>query len=123
MAEALAAAGARVIVTSRDRARAEGVAAALGGSALGLGLDVRDEASVRSAVELAYEQWGGLDVLVNNAGIGMRTVNPRFFGERRVSGRCQRADSAMSSRRSSPGRSSLRALSCRGYSPLAADAS
>jgi gluconate 5-dehydrogenase len=42
-------------------------------------LDVRDEGSVRSAVEAVYESFGGLDLLVNNAGIGMRTVNPRFL--------------------------------------------
>jgi gluconate 5-dehydrogenase len=42
-------------------------------------LDVRDERSVQAAVDAVYEQLGGLDVLVANAGIGMRTVNPRFM--------------------------------------------
>jgi gluconate 5-dehydrogenase len=79
MAQALSAAGARVAVTSRDAKRAERVAEELG--ALGLVLDVRDEASVRSCVEAAREQLGGIDMLVNNAGIGMRTVNPRFLIE------------------------------------------
>jgi NAD(P)-dependent dehydrogenase (short-subunit alcohol dehydrogenase family) len=81
MAEALADAGARVAVTSRDRARAEAVAAEIGGGAVGLDMDVRDEASVRSGVDEAYQLLGGLDLLVNNAGIGMRTVNPRFLTE------------------------------------------
>jgi NAD(P)-dependent dehydrogenase (short-subunit alcohol dehydrogenase family) len=77
MATALVSAGARVVLTSRDRARAEAAAAAIGGA--GVELDVRHEHSIRSGVEAVYEQLGGLDVLVNNAGIGMRTVNPRFM--------------------------------------------
>jgi NAD(P)-dependent dehydrogenase (short-subunit alcohol dehydrogenase family) len=79
MAEALVEAGADVAVTGRDRSRAEAVAAELGRRAVGLQLDVRDEASVQSAVYEAYERLGAIDVLVNNAGIGMRTVNPRFL--------------------------------------------
>jgi gluconate 5-dehydrogenase len=79
MAQALSAAGARVAVASRDAERAERAADELG--ALGLALDVRDEDSVRSCVEAARDRLGGLDMLVNNAGIGMRTVNPRFMTE------------------------------------------
>jgi NAD(P)-dependent dehydrogenase (short-subunit alcohol dehydrogenase family) len=79
MASALVEAGANVVVTSRDRGRAVAAAAQLGHGAIGLGLDVRDEASVRSGVDEAYERVGGLDMLVSNAGIGMRTVNPRFL--------------------------------------------
>ena len=81
MAAALAAAGARVVLTSRDRARAEAAAAEIG--AIGIELDVRDESSVSASVEAVYEQLGGLDVLVSNAGIGMRTVNPRFITDPR----------------------------------------
>ncbi len=79
MATALIGAGARVVISGRDRSRAEAVAAELGGGALGVELDVRDEGSVLSAVDEIYEQLGGVDMLVNNAGIGMRTVNPRFL--------------------------------------------
>ena len=77
MAEALVNAGAGVVLTSRDRARAEAAAAAIG--AVGIEMDVRDERSVDAGVEAAYERLGGVDVLVANAGIGMRTVNPRFL--------------------------------------------
>ena len=77
MAEALVNAGARVVLTSRDRARGEAAAAAIG--AAGIEMDVRDERSVDAGVEAAYERLGGVDVLVANAGIGMRTVNPRFL--------------------------------------------
>ena len=81
MAAALVEAGARGAVTSRDRGRALAVAAELGGGAVGIELDVRDEASVQSGVDDVYELLGGVDLLVNNAGIGMRTVNPRFLTE------------------------------------------
>jgi gluconate 5-dehydrogenase len=79
MAEALVVAGARVAVTSRERSRAEAAAVALGPGAVGIEMDVRDEASVHAGAEDIYERFGGVDVLVNNAGIGMRTVNPRFL--------------------------------------------
>jgi len=79
MAEALLEAGALVAVTSRKRSRADATAALLGGRAVAIELDVRDEASVVSGVNEIYERLGAVDVLVNNAGIGMRTVNPRFL--------------------------------------------
>jgi NAD(P)-dependent dehydrogenase (short-subunit alcohol dehydrogenase family) len=79
MAQALAGAGAQVVATSRDLSRAQRAAAGLGAPALGLGLDVRDEHSVARFILQAQEHLGGVDMLVNNAGIGMRTVNPRFM--------------------------------------------
>ncbi len=79
MAAALTAAGARVAVGGRDAGRAAAVAAELGPGAFGVALDVRDEASVRAGVDRVYGRLGGLDLLVANAGIGMRTVNPRFM--------------------------------------------
>src|SRR6202012_3739564 len=80
MAAALAGAGLRVAVTSRSAGRAEAAAARLPG-AVGLALDVRDSRSVAAGVDLAWDRLGGIDLLVNNAGIGMRTVNPRFLTE------------------------------------------
>src|SRR4051794_29892319 len=79
MAAALAGAGARVMVTDRDPARTEAAAIQLGSSAIPCQLDVRDEHSVAACVARARDAWGGIDMLVNNAGIGMRTVNPRFL--------------------------------------------
>ena len=79
MADALVRAGARVAVTGRDRSRAEGVAAELGVDAAGFALDVRDPLSVRAGVDAIYDRFGGVDLLVANAGIGQRTVNPRFL--------------------------------------------
>jgi gluconate 5-dehydrogenase len=83
MAQALAHAGARVVVTSRQLERAQATAAELGADALGVELDVRDAGSVSAAVDIVFGMLDGLDVLVNNAGIGMRTVNPRFMTEPR----------------------------------------
>jgi gluconate 5-dehydrogenase len=80
MSRALADAGASVAVTGRSAERAGEVAAGLP-AAIGLELDVRDEASIARAVDRAWSALGGIDMLVNNAGIGMRTVNPRFLSD------------------------------------------
>ncbi len=80
MASALAAAGASVVLTSRSPDRAREAARSLP-RATGLELDVRDEDSVHRVVDEAWARLGGIDLLVNNAGIGMRTVNPRFLSE------------------------------------------
>jgi len=78
MAAALAATGAAVALTGRSGHRAAEAAAGLPG-AVGIEMDVRDELSVSRAVDQAWSRLGGVDMLVNNAGIGMRTVNPRFM--------------------------------------------
>jgi len=80
MAGALARAGATVVLTSRSAERATAAAARLPG-ALGLAADASDEVSVARAADQAWSRWGGIDLLVNNAGLGMRTVNPRFLAE------------------------------------------
>ncbi len=80
MARALTGAGASVVVTSRDLARA-GEAAYPLENAMPMQLDVRDPDSVQSCVERVVATLGGIDLLVNNAGIGMRAVNPRFMVE------------------------------------------
>jgi NAD(P)-dependent dehydrogenase (short-subunit alcohol dehydrogenase family) len=81
MAAALAGAGAAVVVTGRSESRARAVAAELGGDASGLAMDVRSPDAVAAGVEAAWSRLGGIDLLVNNAGIGMLTVNPRFLDE------------------------------------------
>src|ERR1700761_8935678 len=79
MADALAQAGARVILTGRTHDRVQDAAARIRTGATGLVMDVRDEQSVTAAVNQIIAQHHGIDVLVNNAGIGMRTVNPNFM--------------------------------------------
>jgi NAD(P)-dependent dehydrogenase (short-subunit alcohol dehydrogenase family) len=81
MAAALAGAGASVVLTGRSEERARAAAAEIGGGAIGVAMDVRSVEAVASGVDAAWSRLGGIDVLVNNAGIGMRTVNPRFLDE------------------------------------------
>ncbi|MEU9188468.1 SDR family NAD(P)-dependent oxidoreductase [Streptomyces sp. NPDC048484] len=74
----LAAEGATVVVTDLDADRCEELVKELadnGARALGLPLDVSDEQAWNDAVERVVTDFGGLSVLVNNAGIArMRTV-------------------------------------------------
>ena len=73
IARRLAAAGARVIVADINQPAADEVAAEIekaGGKALAIHQDVGDPDSVRRSVELALDRFGGLDLAVNNAGIG-----------------------------------------------------
>jgi NAD(P)-dependent dehydrogenase (short-subunit alcohol dehydrogenase family) len=81
MSRALAQAGARVVLTGRTTERVQDAATRIAHGAAGLVMDVRDEHSVAAGVDRALAALGGIDVLVNNAGIGMRTVNPRFMTE------------------------------------------
>src|SRR6202046_5413316 len=71
--------GGGVTVTGRDRARARAAATRLGPGAVAVELDVRSEDSVHEAVKETKRALGAIEMLVNNAGIGMRTVNPNFL--------------------------------------------
>jgi 3-oxoacyl-[acyl-carrier protein] reductase len=73
IAEHFAQEGARVALLDINEAGARETAEAInrsvnGGSAVGIRCDVTDAASARSAVGAAVEEFGGLDVVVNNAG-------------------------------------------------------
>ena len=68
IAEKLAAEGATVVVTDIDEATAKETADAIGGGAIGLRTDVTSRESVDAMVEQVTEQFGRIDVLVNNAG-------------------------------------------------------
>ncbi|MEU4841403.1 bifunctional aldolase/short-chain dehydrogenase [Nocardia testacea] len=73
IAQRLAAEGACVVVADRDAAKAVEVAAGIGSAdvAIGIGADVTDEAQVRAAVDAAVLAFGGLDLVVNNAGLSL----------------------------------------------------
>lgn len=63
--------GARVAVADIDRAAAASTAAELGERATPYALDVSSDESVRTTVAAIASDFGGLDVLVNNAGVGV----------------------------------------------------
>jgi NAD(P)-dependent dehydrogenase (short-subunit alcohol dehydrogenase family) len=69
IARRLAAEGAQVALLDVDRERVEDAARRLGGGALPLEADVRSPGQVREAVERAAGELGGLDTLVNSAGV------------------------------------------------------
>ncbi|HVH97226.1 MAG TPA: SDR family oxidoreductase [Enhygromyxa sp.] len=71
LAVALAQRGAKLTVTDINGDAASQTAQACGGHARKLALDVRDAAAVAAAVDEAAEAGGRLDVIFNNAGIGI----------------------------------------------------
>ena len=74
MARALAAAGARVVVADLQEDLAASVAESLGEGHGSVHLDVTEEPSWEAAVATAVAEYGGLDVLVNNAGIEITSL-------------------------------------------------
>ena len=71
-AQALAAAGARVVIGARREERLAGVASSIaeaGGEALPVACDVTRDGDCEALVERAREAFGGLDVMVANAGV------------------------------------------------------
>ncbi|MEO8537496.1 MAG: 3-hydroxybutyrate dehydrogenase [Betaproteobacteria bacterium] len=71
IAARFARAGARVVIADLSQAAASTVAREIGGSgrALAVGMDVADEQQVNAGVEQAVAHFGGVDILVSNAGI------------------------------------------------------
>ena len=66
-----AAEGARVVISDVDEEAATRVAAEAGGETLVRKTDVTSTSEVETLVQTSVEEWGGLDVMVNNAGIGV----------------------------------------------------
>jgi len=68
--------GAKLVIADRNLAGAAAAAAELGGTdiAIGVGMDVTDEAQVDAGMAAAVEAFGRIDLLVSNAGI--QTVGP-----------------------------------------------
>jgi NAD(P)-dependent dehydrogenase (short-subunit alcohol dehydrogenase family) len=76
IAEALAAHGAKVVVSSRKQDRCDQVAAAIretGGEALAIACNVSSKEELENLVRRTREAWGHIDILIGNA-----AVNPYF---------------------------------------------
>lgn len=74
LATAVLAHGDTAVVTARDVDSVRDIADPYPDSAIAVALDVTDDAQVAAAVEAAHERFGGVDVLVNNAGYGYRAA-------------------------------------------------
>ncbi|BDY28470.1 SDR family oxidoreductase [Mycolicibacterium mageritense] len=72
-AQAIAAAGGNVVLTSRQQESADAAAVEVGGSALGVAAHAVDEDAAKRCIDLTLDRFGSVDILVNNAG-----TNPAF---------------------------------------------
>ena len=70
-ARLLTAEGAKVVLVARRADRIEALAAELGDAAIAVTADVSDAAAVKALFEMVRDRFGGLDLLVNNAGVGI----------------------------------------------------
>ena len=76
MAQALLKEGAKVLISGRDQKKIDQAVSAvkpLPGECFGALINVRDEQSIENGLAEMVRLWGGIDVLINNAGIGMLT--------------------------------------------------
>lgn len=74
LAQAVLAKGDNAVVTARNTDSLQDLAAEFPTTALAVSLDVTDQSQVDAAVQQATERFGGVDVLVNNAGYGYRAA-------------------------------------------------
>ncbi len=77
IAELYAKEGAKVAICDINRQAAEATAAAIvkaGGQALGVAMDVTDEAAVEAGTDQVVKHFGALDILISNAGV--QIINP-----------------------------------------------
>lgn len=70
LSEAVLQAGHRLVATARDTAQLDDLVQRYGDAVRAVALDVTDPAAAQVAVQTAVDAFGGLDVLVNNAGYG-----------------------------------------------------
>lgn len=74
IAKAVLESGDQAVVTARNKDKVLDIVEAYPDKALAVSLDVCKQESIDEAVKLAYEKFGTIDVLVNNAGYGYRSA-------------------------------------------------
>jgi NAD(P)-dependent dehydrogenase (short-subunit alcohol dehydrogenase family) len=74
--EALAMAGANVVVADVNEAKSQEFAATLDGNHIGIGVDVTSQDSLKAARDKVVAKYGSIDILVNNAAINDMFENP-----------------------------------------------
>ena len=74
LAQAVLTHGHNAVVTARNPAAVQDLADAFPGTALALPLDVTDRTQISAVLDQAKARFGGVDVLVNNAGYGYRAA-------------------------------------------------
>jgi NAD(P)-dependent dehydrogenase (short-subunit alcohol dehydrogenase family) len=79
--EALAAAGANVIACDLDRTSCEAFASELHAPSIGIGVDITNTTSLRAAYKRILDEFGHIDILVNNAAVNDMFENPVLAGE------------------------------------------
>jgi len=87
IAERLLRAGARVVVNDLDASAVDSAVAELGPGAEGIAADVTDETAVQALIDATIARLGGLDLIVNNAGLDaplQRTVDQDLATWQRV---------------------------------------
>ena len=77
----LGAEGARVAIADVDEDGAQEVAAELEGDSIVHQTNVTKPNEVEALVRYVVEEWGGLDVMVNNAGVGIAATTPKTAEE------------------------------------------
>lgn len=76
-ARALARRGARLVIVDLEQGACDEAAAALGGDAIGLAADVTDLGAMQRVVATAVDRFGGVDIVMANAGIASRGATMR----------------------------------------------
>lgn len=79
IAKCFAARGAKVVITDLDQSLVDATAEALDTEALGLVCDASNQKEMGEAIDQVVDRFGGLDILINNAGVGGLNVEYEEF--------------------------------------------
>ena len=81
MASEIGKSGANVVITGRNSDKTKAAVNELKKSVdnvIGIDSDVSDESSIKDMIKTSYDAFGSIDVLINNAGIGIRELPENY---------------------------------------------